>query len=1080
MESQSQKKKRKGRHPLDEEVGSTKRFKENENSAFVSSQDETAGRVKKIILRNFLCHDHLVMDFNKNVNFIVGRNGSGKSAILSAITVGLGGRAATTQRGDSFKSFIKNGKTSFTIEVTLTNEGAKAYEPEVYGNIIKVIRTVTQTSSTVITKNQRDHIVSRKKSDLDKITAAFNIQVDNPISILTQKNAKEFLIQPKPSKLYELFMKATQLETIGANYKEALQISKETQTQMRDTQRELHRDKKEIDEIEGKIKAIDNLESERKKCHELECEARWARVIAQEARLSAAERAVKKGEKTVESLVVSSDQNYSGKTEEIDASIAEISERIKESEKEAAECEAANDAIRNKSQAKKDELTAKQRELRDNKRAINKTQGELEEVNREIVRLDSVSSQAHDEIAQLEQRLITIEEELREVQQRISTAQVDQMHNDSDKVRLQKEEKECAEDVRCKEAKLKQLTNELQTFSSASNNSLGRYGSNIERLVKRINEEDMHRRFKHKPRGPVGAYIKMKDKTWSPIVERHIGSAISAFCVDNNKDAQLLGKIIQEIYGRQRGPEIICSKFLDRTHDVRENSTRTEKYPNMFEVMEVADPVIANCLIDQRGPESILLIPTTEEAIALLQYSENVPQNCRMAFTRSGDTFYPDPDFRTYGGSVPTPRYLEESVTQLIQSLKMQIREIEPELVESRKQLNIVRQAVSRSAVMTNDLMKKIAQLRGMKNRLSDTADELRDKLKDKEDASADNRPHFLTLRSDKEKELEQLRNVEQRISDEVRKLQQQFNEIDAEFKRCREKANGVDELINPLKTQIRKLEEEKRQCQIQMKEADKRILTARHDLQKAVAEADIQKRTLQVYLDEAEQHSRRIETKLSEEVINEKVKAVKLRIASVEKKYGSRDELYEQLESKKTKYLEVQEVLTALVETNEQHLQRVENRRKEYKDMRTEMGSKVEDAFSKALTVRGYRGSLTINYANKTLELDVIPQNTTGRDQNDTMTLSGGERSYATVSFVLALWECTALPFYFLDEFDVFMDKVNRRIIMAFLLEHTRNHPQSQFGFFTPLDASIVKASDYLTIHQLEAPERRQTQEGQ
>ncbi|XP_063980640.1 structural maintenance of chromosomes protein 6 [Diachasmimorpha longicaudata] len=1073
-----QKKKRKNPNPLDEEAGNAKRPKDIENSS--GSSQETAGRIKKMVLRNFLCHDHLIMDFNKNVNFIVGRNGSGKSAILSAITVGLGGRASTTQRGDSFKSFIKNGKSSFTVEVTLTNEGPKAYEPEIYGNVIKVSRTVTQSSSTVITKNSRDHIVSRKKSDLNKITAAFNIQVDNPISILTQKNAKEFLIQPKPSKLYELFMKATQLETIGENYKEALQISKETQTKMRETQRDLQRDKKEIDEIETKIKAIDNLESEKDKCHELECEARWARVIAQEVSHNTAVAAVQRGEKTVQKLVAGADHNYSGKTEEIDASIAEISERIKVSEKEALECEAARNAIRNKSQEKKDELLGKQRELKETRRAIKKTLGELDEVNQEITRLDSVSTQAHDEKAQLEQRLNTIEEELREVQQRIRTAQVEQMHNDTDKLRLEKEAKEYSGEVKRREDKLKQSMGKLQRLSSASNDLLSRYDKYIERLVRRIDEEDKRRRFRHRPRGPIGAYIKMKDNSWTPIVERHIGSAISGFCVDNNKDAQLLGKIIQEIYGGQRGPEIICSKFLDQIHDVRRNSTGTEKYPNMFDVIEVSDPVIANCLIDQRGPESILLIPTSEEAIALLQYSENVPQRCRMAFTRSGDTFYPDPNFRTYGGSVPTVKYLEASVTQLIQGLKTDIREIETELVDSRQHMNAALQAVSRSVTTCKHLTKKISQLRTMENKLRDTADELRDKLKDKEDLAVDNRPYFLTLRADKKKELEQLKHVDQRVSDEVKELQQQSNEIEAELRRCREKVNGVDELINPLKTEIRKLEEQKRQCQIQMKETDKRILAARHDLQRAIAEEELQARTLQIYLEAAEEHSTRIETKRSEESINEKLKGMRLRIASVEKKYGSRDELYEQLDSKKTKYMEVQEVLTGLVATNEEHLQRVESRRREYKNMRTEIGGKVGDAFSEALTVRGYKGSLTIDYGSKTLQLEVIPQNTTGRQQNDTMTLSGGERSYATVSFVLALWECTALPFYFLDEFDVFMDKVNRRIIMAFLLEHTRNHPNSQFGFFTPLDASIVEASDFLTIHQLEAPERGFTQRAQ
>lgn len=70
----------------------------------------TAGVVKEISLVNFMCHENLTVSMAEKMNFVVGHNGSGKSAILTGLAVALGAKATITGRGAGLKSLIMSGK----------------------------------------------------------------------------------------------------------------------------------------------------------------------------------------------------------------------------------------------------------------------------------------------------------------------------------------------------------------------------------------------------------------------------------------------------------------------------------------------------------------------------------------------------------------------------------------------------------------------------------------------------------------------------------------------------------------------------------------------------------------------------------------------------------------------------------------------------------------------------------------------------------------------------------------------------------------------------------------------------------
>ena len=81
----------------------------NNNGLGNSGVQAEVGIIEKIRLQNFMCHKHLEIRMGPNINFLVGQNGSGKSAVLVAITICLGAKTTFTNRG-KLHELILSGK----------------------------------------------------------------------------------------------------------------------------------------------------------------------------------------------------------------------------------------------------------------------------------------------------------------------------------------------------------------------------------------------------------------------------------------------------------------------------------------------------------------------------------------------------------------------------------------------------------------------------------------------------------------------------------------------------------------------------------------------------------------------------------------------------------------------------------------------------------------------------------------------------------------------------------------------------------------------------------------------------------
>lgn len=188
----------------------------------VRTSEEKNGWIKCIELQDFMCHHHLKVTLNSTINFITGNNGSGKSALLTALTVCLGGRASTTQRASSLASLVREGaeysnQTSMliltsvrvaTVRVTLANAGEfNAFRPERYGDAIIIERRFGSqggSANRYATFNASGRLVCDRREEVAQICDHFGIQVDNPLAVLSQETAKRFLASTKPKELYEV------------------------------------------------------------------------------------------------------------------------------------------------------------------------------------------------------------------------------------------------------------------------------------------------------------------------------------------------------------------------------------------------------------------------------------------------------------------------------------------------------------------------------------------------------------------------------------------------------------------------------------------------------------------------------------------------------------------------------------------------------------------------------------------------------------------------------------------------------------------------------------------------------------
>jgi structural maintenance of chromosomes protein 6 len=91
---------------------------------------------------------------------------------------------------------------------------------------------------------------------------------------------------------------------------------------------------------------------------------------------------------------------------------------------------------------------------------------------------------------------------------------------------------------------------QIQRCVDQQNNSLAPYGRDLQKVLERIGRMKWHGQ---RPVGPLGVYVKVKDRVWADLLRIVLGSHMGSFAVTDSRDLPILKGLLKE-----------SGKFVDR------------------------------------------------------------------------------------------------------------------------------------------------------------------------------------------------------------------------------------------------------------------------------------------------------------------------------------------------------------------------------------------------------------------------------------------------------------------------------------------------------------------------------------
>ncbi|GMM57120.1 DNA repair protein [Maudiozyma humilis] len=1035
-----------------------------------AGQDEpVAGFIKKVVLRNFMSHENFELTLGPKLNFIVGNNGSGKSAILTAITIGLGGKTSDTNRGSKLTDLIREGTHSAKITLHMDNAHHGAYMPEVYGETIIIERNIKRDSTAAFSlKTENGKTISTKKKDVQAVIDYFAIPISNPMCFLSQDAARRFLTASTSQDKYHHFMKGTLLEDTKVNLDKATVVNQNSQENMSlhlDLVRKLKQEYLDAKALAREFNQTNDL-NERKNLLQaksllVDIRANETSVADLKERINLNNKSVEKANARIESREAKI-QKYSSDEQSVEKEIEEQLLVINEKEQKFQEAKQQIRETRDAFEEEKDNekevnsnIETCQKKIKLLNDRIAKTEKELEKElggDREVMK------------AQLEQ----LEKEIEAEQSSISalTVQYEDLENEERSTIHQRET-----EVNSLQQSMNAKRSELSKLKSGNNNFLLNFDRNINKLLEEINRN--RGKFQTAPIGPLGNMVSIKSdyKQWAKIIQKYLSTTIGSFVVSNMRDEQLLRNLMRKCNIRGMGVLIYKIKRFD-TSRFRINC----QYPTVFDALEFDSPDIESLFVDVTYLEKVVLIPDRNEARSFLRGDSG---KVRLALAlrdhnsgfqlRGGyqlDTISYDSQIKIKMGSSndDNAEYIAQSIEEDRRELENIKSKYEGSLAEVRQKVSSIKSDIYKVRSGIKEKNKTVTKLTININKVVNTGT-------------------LASLKSDKEDQEQALNGygnaieeLHQKLADMAAKaepIKHKYDEVRNELNKANQVLKGLKDSVNSrtsrieqYRSDIKEAEDKKNYHLSQIESINKNIETLMEGIQKQKA-----------YLNQSISVEELEASDLPDDqnILKQELAKVSRDIQRAERSIGiSQDKVVELFNASRKKYKDAEASLIQVADALGKLQESIALRLLNYDSFLKFTCLEATKDFRESLRYRKLTGMLVFD--NNKSELDMQVSTPNDKTERNVDTLSGGEKSYSQMSLLLATWKPMRSRIIALDEFDVYMDQVNRKVGTGLIVSKLKDNNRTQTIIITPQDiGKITDINDTsVKIHRIKDPKRK------